>query len=294
MSALTSELVFASGDCVGESPRWDARRECLWWLDNERAAVHCHFPAADETQTFHLPVNASSLAFAGDEVLATLPDGVYRLGDGGSGLERLIEIDPGAEACAFNDSGCDARGRLWIGSGSETVTGQGKLWVLSPGASSARIAFDGLSLANGIGFSPDNRFMYLADSIARAVYRIAYDIETGTIGELEQFCVAGDSDGLPDGLAVDVEGGVWVAFWDGGCVRRFAPDGSPGAIIEFPVRRVAGCAFGGPQLSDLYVTTAWYDLSAQERAAQPLAGALFRAATLTSGVPIGRIPAIER
>jgi sugar lactone lactonase YvrE len=293
MSALNPELVFDSDDCVGESPRWDARRGCVWWIDNERATVHRHFPAVGETQTFQLPVNASSLALADDdEVLATLPDGVYRLGDGGSGLERLIPMDTRAEACSFNDSGCDARGRLWIGSGSETVTGQGGLWVVRADSSCAELVLDGLSLPNGIGFSPDNRFMYLVDSIAGAIYRIAYDLGTGTLGEREEFCVAPGSDGLPDGLAVDVEGGVWVAFWDGGCVRRYAPDGTLDTVIEFPVRRVAGCAFGGPLLSDLYVTSAWYDLSARERADQPLAGALFRVATTTSGVPIGRIAAV--
>lgn len=288
---MNPELVFESHDCVGESPRWDAPHGCLWWVDNERATVHSHTPTTGETRTFHLPQNASSLALADDALLATLPDGVYRMGPDGSALERLVQMDAGGGACAFNDSGCDAHGRLWIGSGSEAATGLGKLWVVAPGASSARLALDGLSLPNGIGFSPDNRFMYLADSLARTVYRIAYDLASGAIGDRDDFCVAGELDGLPDGLAVDVDGGVWIAFWDGGCVRRYAPDGTPGAEIEFPVRRVAGCAFGGPQLSDLYVTSASYDLSARERASQPLAGALFRAATTTSGVAIGSIPA---
>lgn len=285
---MTPELVFDSHDCCGESPRWDARRGRLWWIDNERATVHCHTHATGDTKTLRLPRDVSSLALTDAGLVATMSDGVYQLSDDSSSIERIVEIDPGD--AAFNDSGCDARGRLWLGSGSETVTAAGRLWVLPPGAAVATPVLDGLSLSNGIGFSPDNRFMYLADSLAHAVYRFAYDLEAGTLGEREVFCASRAPDELPDGLAVDVDGGVWVAFWDGGCVRRYAADGSLQRELALPVRRVTACAFGGPELSDLYVTTASYGLSDEELAAQPLAGALFRFATETEGVPIGRIP----
>ena len=177
---MDPELVVESNDCVGESPRWDSRQHCLWWLDNERATVHRHSPVSGQTVSFHLPQNATSLALtASDErLLATMDDGVYSLAPDGSALEQLLRMDTGDRGCSFNDSGCDAHGRLWVGSGSETVVGKGKLWVLSPNASETTVALDGLSLANGIGFSPDNRFMYLVDSITRVVHRIAYELGT--------------------------------------------------------------------------------------------------------------------
>jgi sugar lactone lactonase YvrE len=280
------ELVYPSDDYVGESPRWDPLTECLWWVDNERATLHRHTPARGDTRTVGLPQNASSVAIGQDGLIATFPDGLHRLAEDGSDLERIIEMDPRSDACSFNDSGVDPEGRLWVGSGSETVRGEGRLWVVSPGEPSARLALDGLSLPNGIGFSPDHRFMYLADSFAPAVYRIPYDRETGTIGEPEEFCTPERSDELPDGLAVDVDGGVWVAYWEGGCVRRYTADGTLDVAVELPVRLAAGCAFGGPHRSDLYVTTAWYGLSETERSAQPLAGALFRIETPHTGVPI--------
>lgn len=290
---MGGELVSRSNDCVGESPRWDRHRRCLWWVDNERATVHRHDPQRDSTQSFSLPRNASSLALtaSAERLLATLPDGVYSCSANGQALSLVVNMETGDERCSFNDSGCDPVGRLWIGSGTEEFRGLGRLWLVSPhGGPQPELVLEGLSLPNGIGFSPDNQVMYLADSMEGVVYRIPYELETGRIGELEELFRCDEASGIPDGLAVDVEGCVWVAFWGGGCVRRYTADGQMVAEIHLPVELVAGCAFGGPGLSDLYVTTAWYGLSEQQRADQPLAGSLFRITVDTPGVPVGTVP----
>lgn len=286
---MRAELVSRSDDCVGESPRWDPRHRCLWWVDNERATVHRYDPDREATKSYGLPSNASSLACpaSGAWLLATLPDGIYAISDEGPEPKLLVRLDPGDERCSFNDSGCDTAGRLWVGAGSESARGRGGLWSVSVSEPEPRRVLSGLSLPNGIGFSPDDRFMYLVDSLEHIVHRIPYDVDRGAIGDPEALCVTDESWGLPDGLAVDADGYVWVAFWGGGCVRRFTPEGVVAAEVRLPVELVAGCAFGGARLCDLYVTTAWYGLTAMQRAEQPLAGSLFRIETDASGVPVG-------
>ncbi len=132
--------------------------------------------------------------------------------------------------------------------------------------------------------------MYLADSYRRIVESFEYDLATGRISGRREFYRAGEDDGLPDGLAVDSDGGVWVAHWGGWAVRRIAQDGTTDAVVELPVSHVASCAFGGDGLEQLYITTAWYGLADRGREQQPLAGSLFVVGDVgVSGAPVGHL-----
>ena len=118
--------------------------------------------------------------------------------------------------------------------------------------------------------------MYFADTMAYEVSAFDFDLDSGRVSRRRTFVRTGEEQGLPDGLAVDEAGFVWVAFWGGWCVRRYSPGGHLDRVVELPVAQVSSCAFGGEELDELYITTAAYQLDAEDLAAQPAAGSLFR------------------
>jgi sugar lactone lactonase YvrE len=143
----------------------------------------------------------------------------------------------------------------------------------------------GVTVSNGIGWSPDGSRMYYADSPARQIDMFDYVPATGEVFERRVFADLSRAEGFPDGLTVDADGCVWVAMWGGGALRRFTPYGQQDAVVPLPVSRPTSCAFGGPEMSELYVTTASIDLTDAERAAQPLAGRLLRLRPGPVGLP---------
>jgi sugar lactone lactonase YvrE len=185
----------------------------------------------------------------------------------------------------MNDGKCDERGRFWAGTmACDARPGRGALYRLDP-AYSVSCVLRGLSIPNGVDWSSDGRTMYFADSGERRIDCFDWDAETGTIAGRRPFVGFGRDEGVPDGLTVDAEGYLWVAMWGGWCVRRYAPDGQLARVVEVPVARVSSCAFGGPDLRDLYITTASGGLDAAERERQPDAGGVFRLRTDVSGRP---------
>ena len=176
----------------------------------------------------------------------------------------------------MNDGYVDSRGRFWAGTLSlERREGQGALFRLDPDRS-VHTMLEPVTTSNGIDWSVDGRLMYYTDTGTRRVDVFDFDERLGAIAGRRPFVEVAEADGKPDGLVVDAEGGIWVALFRGGAVRRYLPDGRLDRVIELPVALVTKCAFGGPELRDLYITTAHKDLSPAERQAQPLAGGLFR------------------
>jgi sugar lactone lactonase YvrE len=145
-----------------------------------------------------------------------------------------------------------------------------------------------VTISNGLGWSPDGTTMYYVDTPTLRVDRFDFDPASGDISNRREFVTIREGGGRPDGLTVDSEGAVWVATWPGYGVHRYLPDGTLDAIIPLPVSNVSSCEFGGPDLLDLYITTAWELLSEEEHAAQPLAGSLFRTRVEVPGKP--RVP----
>ncbi|GAA3148408.1 sugar lactone lactonase YvrE [Kribbella aluminosa] len=284
------ECVAATKDVVGESPRWDHRHSRLVWVDAERPLLHSLDPRTGHVGTHRLSEPASSIALRADGgYVITDRCGVRALSwahdDTPSVGELLMPLEAGRADCVVNDSGCDQDGRLLVGFGSESTGGLGRVESVAarsgaqPGNRQIRT---GMFLPNGIGWSPDGRRLYLADSYARSVYVHSYDRRTGDLGEAQVFHRAERDEGLPDGLAVDSEGCVWVAFWGGHAVRRYSPSGELLRTVDLPVRQVSSCAFGGPGLTDLYITTAAFGLEGGVAAA----GSLFRVATGAQGLPV--------
>jgi sugar lactone lactonase YvrE len=186
----------------------------------------------------------------------------------------------------FNDGKCDRRGRFWVGTMNNLVRGEpsGALYRLSPEHHCDKVD-EGFGIPNSIAWSPDDKTMYFADTFARMIFTYSFHIEDGAIGERRVFAHNEEGSGAPDGSTVDADGFLWNAVYGGWRLHRYAPDGRIDRAIELPVSQPTSCAFGGPNLDILYVTTATQRLSPEELSRQPLAGGLLAIDAGVKGLP---------
>ena len=287
LDAGTPELVVTFGSMVGEGPVWDARIERLAWVDIGEARLYLTARDGD-TRTIQLPAAIGSFApRASGGWVAALADGFWAVAEDGS-VERIADVQSDRPDLRFNDGKCDPQGRFWAGTmAHDHRADAGALYRLDPDLSVHRM-IDAISISNGLDWSLDGRTMYYVDTPTHRVDRLDFDPADGSISGRRPFVAVDPADGNPDGLTVDVEGGVWLALWDGWVVRRYLPDGSLDREIRLPVSEVTCPAFGGPDLDELYITSAWEELSEAQHAAEPLAGGLFR---VRPGIR-GRLPTL--
>lgn len=278
------ELVLDAGAAVGEGAVWDPRCDRLLWVDIPAGQLHRLDPASGRNESFAVgqPVGAVAVHAGGGYLLA-VRDGFAFL-DADSGAARMVcEVEADNSGNRMNDGSCDSAGRFWAGTMALDMSpGAGSLYRLDADLNPVKL-LDDLSVPNGIGWSPDDRTMYLVDSGQHAVDAFDFDAATGSIENRRRFIDVPVHDGLPDGMTIDVEGCLWVALWGGWAVRCYEPDGRLRRQIELPVAQVTSCAFGGDDLDELYVTSAADGLGASERDAQPHAGGVFRLRPGTRG-----------
>jgi sugar lactone lactonase YvrE len=283
---MEMELLLDAHAEVGEGPAWDPQSERLIWVDITNRLVHIFDPASGSDKSIDVGehVGAAVPHVSGSLMLALR--GGYGVLDLDSGLvEPIADTELSNPDNRMNDGKCDRAGRFWAGSMAYSERGNaGSLYRLDNDHSVTRVV-SGVGLSNGLGWSPDDRLMYHIDSLAATVYVQDFDPGIGSIANRRPFIEVPAGHGTPDGMTVDEEGCLWVAFWGGGALRRYSPDGVQLQEIAFPVRQVSCCAFGGPDLGDLYVTTAARGLSAAEREQQPAAGGLFRLRPGVKGPP---------
>jgi len=270
------ELLVDLRSCIGEGPVWDARIDRLLWLDILEGRLY--LTAHDgETRTIQLPSAVGCVVpRASGGWAVALADGFWSVADDGT-VARLADVQSDRPDLRFNDGKCDPQGRFWAGTmARDHRAGAGALYRLDADLSVHRMV-DGVTISNGLDWSLDGRTMYYVDTPTRRIDRFDFDPATGSIANRRPFVTIPLGDGNPDGLTVDAEGAVWLALWDGWVVRRYLPDGTVEREIRLPCSEVSCPVFGGPDLDELYVTTAWELLSAEQHAAEPLAGGLFRA-----------------
>ncbi len=184
----------------------------------------------------------------------------------------------------MNDGACDPQGRFWAGTlADDHRAGGGALYRLDPDGSTS-LVLEGLTIANGIGWSPDGCTMYLVDSGPRVIHAFAFDPATGAISGGRALATVDEHVGSPDGMTVDAAGDLWVAVYGGGRVHRYSPEGKLLQALPVPAAQSTCCAFGGPGLSRLYVTTATEGWSHERRRAEPAAGLVYRLDTDATGV----------
>ena len=285
---FTSAIVAVLGpDELGEGPVWDERREDLLRVDISGRLVHRWNPSTGEATSFATPGDVGAVVLCDDgALLVAVECELWRVDDAG-GWTWLAEVDekPGVR---FNDCRADPRGRLWAGTlHRDGHRGEAGLYRLEAGGEPTLVLPD-RTISNGIGWSVDGATMYYIDSTTQRVERFDYDLATGQLGDQRLFAEIEPTDGVPDGLTVDADGGVWVCLFGGGRIRRYSPDAALDREIELPLTNPTCPAFGGPDLRTLYITTARHHLSPEQLIREPLAGAVLQLDVGVAGLPAYR------
>ena len=260
---------------LGEGPVWVEREGALYWVDIKGYKVFRYTVEGGALKTWKTPYRICSLAprAAGGFVAGT-EHGFFRIDLEEDRFMPIVDPEPDRMTNRFNDGKLDRSGRFWAGTmDNDEKEASGALYRLDPGNKWARVD-DGYRVTNGPAFSPDGRLMYHNDSARQLTYVFDLD-EAGGARNRRTFLQFGQGDGYPDGMTVDAEGCLWIAFWDGWCVRRFSPEGERLAELKVPAQRPTSCAFGGAGLDQLFVTSASIGLSDDELKSQPQAGGLF-------------------
>lgn len=275
--------VIPSANFLGEGPHWSEAEGWLSWVDILAPAFIVGDPATGERREMPLPelIGVAVPKKSGGWLAAT-ESGIKALSPDGT-LTLLAAPEADRPGNRFNDGKCDRRGRFWVGSlAINTAPRQGSLWRYDPDGTVTRVE-SGMHISNGLGWSPDDTRFYFTDSAKREIYVYDFDIESGAIENRRTFVTALEGSGTPDGLAVDAEGFVWSAHWDGWSVVRYDPDGGIDRVVNLPVPRPTSCVFGGLDRSTLYVTTARIRLSTAQLAEAPLSGGIFAVETGVRG-----------
>ena len=271
---------------LGEGARWDDRRDELLRVDIVAGRVFRDRVNDDGSlvpvATYDVPGTVGAVTpVAGDDgwLLAAGQGFVYLAEEG-----TLSPIAVAAPAgTRMNDAACDPQGRLWAGTlADDHRVGSGALYRLDHHGGIELVLGD-LTIANGLGWSPDGATMYLADSHPRVIHAFDFDQDRGTISRGREFVIV--AEGAPDGLTVDAAGDIWVAVYGGGRVDRYSPDGQLREVVPVPAKQTTCCGFAGPGLNRLYVTTATENWSEEQRRGEPAAGLVYWCDTDATGVP---------
>jgi sugar lactone lactonase YvrE len=283
----TDAVLIDCGDELGEGPVWDADAGVLRWVDLLGGAVQSWDPATGEHERIEHPGTLGAviprrgrgpLIAAGRELVALEEDGTFG--------PTLLTLDPDLPDNRQNDCRCDAAGRLWAGTMSSAVGTPGRGSVYRIGADlEPQRAIAATTISNGIGWDPADRWMYFIDSATYSLDAFEFDAASGALGERRTVATIDKAEGLPDGLAVDAEGGIWVAMFGGGRVNRYAPDGRLDRVLRLPFRNPTCPAFGGAGMETFFITTARYERAPKESDASKSAGALLALDVGVQGLP---------
>jgi sugar lactone lactonase YvrE len=266
--------VAAVRNTLGESPVWDGQEQHLWWVDIPEARLHRLCPADGGHHSWPMPERVAALALRkGGGLVVALASG-FALFDATTGAVSPYPEQPALPpGQRLNDGSCDPAGRFWCGAmREEGDAADAALHVLKPDGSILDRQ-QKLRIANCLNWSPDGRVMYFSDTPAGVIYACDFGTDHGTLGPRRVFHAGQEVPGQPDGGTVDAEGCLWSARYGGGGLARFRPDGSLDRFVPLPAQKITSCAFGGPGLRTLFVTSTVEELSETEQAAQ-LAGRL--------------------
>jgi sugar lactone lactonase YvrE len=271
-------------NALGEGPVWDERAGVLYWLDS----LGCRwFKRAEDgsIREFPTPSPIGSMALAEDglSAIAGLRKGVYRIDLATGAASFYANPEAGVTGNRFNDGKADPAGRYLVGTMSESANNgvagvrTGALYAVEPGGACRKVRGD-VGISNGLAWSAAGDKMYYVDSAAGCVFAYDYDVQTGGISGERVAVRIPAGEGIPDGMAIDEDGNLWVAQWGGWCVSCYDPaTGEKLAAVDVPVKHVTCCVFGGERMDELYITTSTNGVEGVEWLRQPLAGALFTA-----------------
>jgi len=270
------ELALAVNANLGECPRWDEKAGLLYWVDINAFELHRFDPVTgeDEFLKFDEEIGCFSLRPGKGFVLA-MRSGFYFLDGWSTELRPIVDPEAGLDKNRFNDGRCDAQGRFIAGSYYPPKDHDGaNLWSLGTDLSVTQLV-EGLLTSNGAAFSPDNKIFYLADTPKHVIYQYDYDLHSGSINNGRVFHQFPHGEGRPDGAAVDAEGYYWTALYEGARIARLNPAGEIVEEIQVPAKCPTMVAFGGENLTTLFITTVG-NRSEDELQAFPNSGAIFK------------------
>jgi sugar lactone lactonase YvrE len=281
-----ADVAFRCDDELGEGPVWEPGREALLWVDIIRKLVHVWHPGSGRHVAFATAESVGAvLPRREGGALAAIGQGFCLFDLESGAAEEILDLGLDDATLRLNDAKCDRAGRVWAGTMSETLSpGAATLYRLGADRS-LRAVVPGVTVSNGTDWSPGDTEMYYVDTLQHGVDVFDFDAGSGDVARRRRLVDIPKDVGRPDGLTVDADGGIWVALCYGGALHRYTPAGELDTVVRLPVTMVTSCAFGGPDLRDLYVTTGLTTLGDAERAAQTLAGSVFCFTPGVSGLP---------
>jgi len=251
------EVIADDGNLCGEGPHWDERENALYWTDIDGARFYRFLWHERRRELLHegFVVNGFCMQQGGG-FLATSSQGAWLWQPGADPL--LVAGEAEGQECRLNDCLADPEGRVYSGSYhlNEDGTSPPSYLFRIDTDGSVHIVDEGISFSNGLAFSPDCSTLYFTDLVARCIYAYDWRRNDGALTNRRVFVTIDRSEGMPDGLTVDAEGYLWIAHWFGGCLTRYDPDGVRERKVELPATQTSSLAFGGPDLDEIYVTTA--------------------------------------
>jgi sugar lactone lactonase YvrE len=294
MADMEIRCIVDAHNLIGESPLWHPEHDCVYWTDINGFKIQ-RYAAEDGALTtwqFEEPVCALSLTIDPERILVALGSRLILWSPASDQRIDFAHPEPDIPYNRLNDGATDANGVYWVGSMRNNVARDGShIEVSGMSGSLYRITPDGqvevwdtgFGITNTLAWSPDLKTFYCGCSISNVIYAYDYDLRDSSIRNRRPF-VAGVERGAPDGSAMDSQGYLWNCRFSGGCILRFSPTGDLDTVIEMPVSNLTNCAFGGPDLQTLYVTSAALHAPEGER----FAGALFAIPTDVQGMETGR------
>jgi sugar lactone lactonase YvrE len=282
-------------DELGEGPHWDSATQTLLWVDIFLGKVHRLDPQSGDQHaitvgppvTFAIPTSGGGIIVGRNHTVELIRPEEQLIGPEERG-RVLTAVEADLDDTRLNDGKCDAAGRLVFGTMSLTrQPGAGALYRLD-GSGAAECLVTGVTLSNGLGWDQTGHRFYHVDSVTQQIDLFDYEPATGALTDRRPFVRIEPEIGLPDGLAVDAEGGVWIVLFGGGAVRRYSPDGQLSEVVPLPVSCPTSLTFGGAELRTAYVTSSRHRLSEAQKLDEPLAGAVFTFDSGVAGCPIAR------
>jgi len=283
-----SELILDTKAALGEAAIWDYEKNVLYWVDITGKEVHTYDPLTGTDRCISVGQMPGTIVPRSDGgLLVALTNGIHFLDDSTGELKFIVNPESHLEGNRYNDGKCDPAGRFWVGTVSLNcdIPGAGSLYVLDNKLEVTK-KLDGLTISNGIAWSPDHKYMYYIDTPTMEIWSFRYDLESGEIWDKKIAFSIPEKDGLPDGMTIDEEGMIWIALFGGWKVVRFNPtNGARLEEISLPVSNPTSCAFGGKNLDELYITTARLGLNRNDLISQPQAGGIFVTKPGIKGIP---------
>jgi sugar lactone lactonase YvrE len=274
---------------LGEGPVWLEDRAELAWVDIQRGLIHLLEVATGRVRTVAVGEMVGSIApTVSGRLVAAVATGFVLVDLETGAVRRLATLERVDPTIRMNDGKADPWGRFWAGTmGLDKRPGAGTLYRLDPDLTVTAMV-NPVTISNGLDWSDDRRTMFYVDTPTQRVDWFALGGEGLELSDRQPFVTIPLGDGAPDGLTLDAAGGLWLALWGGNRIVCFGPSGELEATIRVPANHVTSCTFGGPDLGDLYITSAWTERTPDERAGEPLAGSLFRCRPGAVGRPANR------